>query len=215
MRIRRMCMCRLLHGRESGELQAMDDGLQLTPRTMAKFVNAGSAKNNATNQPVQTVDWYDCVKWCNARSQQAGLTPVYYTDAGFTQVYTNGAWHEGLSGSGDERVSVADGSGVGEGGAGRVGGQPFSVGQQHFGKPGQLLRPTAGNSYDLCPSGYNAIGCRERLRPRVRWGRLHRTRMGYTTWLGMLTSGVGTGMQLRRIRLAVRIWEGPIRQERG
>ena len=37
-----------------------------------------------------TVDWYDCVKWSNARSQQAGLTPVYYTDAGFTQVFTNG-----------------------------------------------------------------------------------------------------------------------------
>ena len=52
------------------------------------FVNAGSGK--ATNQPVQTVDWYDCVKWCNARSQQAGLTPAYYTDAGLTQVYTNG-----------------------------------------------------------------------------------------------------------------------------
>ena len=30
------------------------------------------------------------MKWCNARSQQAGLTPVYYTDAGLTQVYTNG-----------------------------------------------------------------------------------------------------------------------------
>ena len=42
------------------------------------------------NNPVQTVNWYDAVKWCNARSQQAGLTPVYYTDAGLTQVYTNG-----------------------------------------------------------------------------------------------------------------------------
>jgi formylglycine-generating enzyme required for sulfatase activity len=36
------------------------------------------------------VDWFDCVKWCNARSQQAGLTPVYYTDAGFTQVFKTG-----------------------------------------------------------------------------------------------------------------------------
>ena len=52
------------------------------------FVNAGSGK--AANHPVQTVDWYDVVKWCNARSQQAGLTPVYYTDAGMTQVYTSG-----------------------------------------------------------------------------------------------------------------------------
>jgi len=51
------------------------------------FDNPGSGV--APNHPVQTVDWYDCVKWCNARSQLAGLTPVYYTDTGFTQIYTN------------------------------------------------------------------------------------------------------------------------------
>jgi formylglycine-generating enzyme required for sulfatase activity len=45
----------------------------------------GSGK--ATNHPVQTVNWYDCVKWCNARSQAEGLTPCYYTDAGLTVVY--------------------------------------------------------------------------------------------------------------------------------
>ena len=55
------------------------------------FDDAGSGKNNAANQPIQTVDWYDCVKWCNARSAQAGLMPVYYTEAGMTQIYTNGA----------------------------------------------------------------------------------------------------------------------------
>jgi sulfatase modifying factor 1 len=44
----------------------------------------------AANYPVFAVNWYDCLKWCNARSAQAGLTPVYYTDAGLTQVYTNG-----------------------------------------------------------------------------------------------------------------------------
>jgi formylglycine-generating enzyme required for sulfatase activity len=51
------------------------------------FSHAGSA--NQGNYPVESVDWYDCVVWCNARSQQAGLTPYYYTDAGLTQVYTN------------------------------------------------------------------------------------------------------------------------------
>jgi formylglycine-generating enzyme required for sulfatase activity len=53
------------------------------------FDDAGAGKDSAANQPVQTLDWYDCVKWCNARSQQAGLTPVYYKDAKFTQVYSN------------------------------------------------------------------------------------------------------------------------------
>jgi formylglycine-generating enzyme required for sulfatase activity len=52
------------------------------------FADPGAAK--AGNNPVQSVDWYDCVKWSNARSVQAGLTPCYYTDAGFTQVFTNG-----------------------------------------------------------------------------------------------------------------------------
>ena len=51
------------------------------------FANVGSAK--AGDNPVQTVKWYDCVAWCNARSVQAGRTPCYFSDASLTQVYTN------------------------------------------------------------------------------------------------------------------------------
>jgi len=36
------------------------------------FDDAGAGKG--TNYPVVDVDWYDCVKWCNARSQLSGLT---------------------------------------------------------------------------------------------------------------------------------------------
>ncbi len=39
------------------------------------FDLAGSGK--AANHPVQTVSWYDCVKWCNARSEKEGRTPCY------------------------------------------------------------------------------------------------------------------------------------------
>jgi len=39
------------------------------------FNSAGAVK--AANHPVQTVNWYDCVKWCNARSQKDGRTPCY------------------------------------------------------------------------------------------------------------------------------------------
>jgi formylglycine-generating enzyme required for sulfatase activity len=39
------------------------------------FDNAGSGK--AFNHPVQSVSWYDCVKWCNARSEKEGLVPSY------------------------------------------------------------------------------------------------------------------------------------------
>ena len=33
----------------------------------------------ATNHPVHTISWYDCVKWCNARSEKEGRVPAYYT----------------------------------------------------------------------------------------------------------------------------------------
>jgi formylglycine-generating enzyme required for sulfatase activity len=38
-------------------------------------LRAGAGK--ASNHPVQTISWLDVVKWCNARSQKEGLTPVY------------------------------------------------------------------------------------------------------------------------------------------
>jgi len=56
------------------------------------FGNAGRNGGTGTNYPVDSVNWYLCLLWCNARSQQAGLTPCYYSDAGFTQVYTNGTY---------------------------------------------------------------------------------------------------------------------------
>ncbi len=34
--------------------------------------------------------WYDAVKWCNARSEQEGWPPAYYTDAGLTAPYWSG-----------------------------------------------------------------------------------------------------------------------------
>jgi hypothetical protein len=39
------------------------------------FDNEGSALTN--DHPVTTVNWYDCVKWCNARSELEGLVPCY------------------------------------------------------------------------------------------------------------------------------------------
>jgi formylglycine-generating enzyme required for sulfatase activity len=44
----------------------------------------------AANHPVQAIDWYDCVKWCNARSEMEGRTPAYYTTAAQTAVYRTG-----------------------------------------------------------------------------------------------------------------------------
>ena len=50
----------------------------------------GAGAGKGPNHPVQTVSWYDVVKWCNARSEQAGKTPVYYTDDAQTTMYKTG-----------------------------------------------------------------------------------------------------------------------------
>jgi len=52
------------------------------------YDNIGSGK--AANHPVHTINWYDIVKWCNARSQRDGLTPCYYNEGGLTTVYKTG-----------------------------------------------------------------------------------------------------------------------------
>ena len=43
-----------------------------------------------TNHPVLEVSWYDCVKWCNARSEKDGLPPVYFTDSQQSNIYRTG-----------------------------------------------------------------------------------------------------------------------------
>lgn len=51
-------------------------------------LNAGYSR--APNHPVHDVNWYQSAKWCNARSQQEGRTPCYYTGPGLTTVYKTG-----------------------------------------------------------------------------------------------------------------------------
>ncbi len=42
------------------------------------------------HHPVQDVSWYECVKWCNARSEMEARVPAYYTTAAQTTVYRTG-----------------------------------------------------------------------------------------------------------------------------
>ena len=116
------------------------------------FDNAGAGK--AANHPVQTADWFDTVKWCNARSQQAGLTPVYYTDAGLTQVYTNGdlAPYVNWAANGYRLPTEAEWEKAARGG---LSGQRFPWGNTISESQANYYGYT-GYSYDLGPNGYNA-----------------------------------------------------------
>ncbi|MDR1306581.1 MAG: formylglycine-generating enzyme family protein, partial [Treponema sp.] len=60
------------------------------------FANQGREGNDGTDgypptaaaktEPVTTINWRDAIVWCNAYSQMAGKTPVYYTDTTYTTI---------------------------------------------------------------------------------------------------------------------------------
>ena len=50
---------------------------------------AGGGK--ASNHPVQTVKWYDVVKWANAASEKEGLTPCYQVSGSVVRTGTSNA----------------------------------------------------------------------------------------------------------------------------
>jgi sulfatase modifying factor 1 len=53
-------------------------------------INAGSASSKQS--PVTNINWYDAVKWCNAKSQKDGLSPKYYVNGGLLK--TGEYWHD-------------------------------------------------------------------------------------------------------------------------
>ncbi len=42
------------------------------------------------NYPYLANSWHGMVKWCNARSEKEGMTPVYCTEASLSTVYRTG-----------------------------------------------------------------------------------------------------------------------------
>ena len=119
------------------------------------FDHAGSGK--ASTHPVQSIDWYDSVKWCNARSEMEGKTPAYYTDAGLSVRYRTGQVEPYVNwGSGYRLPTEAEWEKAARGGAS---GQRFPWGNTiSWSQANYYAYPfsAGGYAYDVNPtSGYN------------------------------------------------------------
>ncbi len=119
------------------------------------FANPGSGKS--MDHPVQMVRWYDCVKWCNARSEQAGKTPVYYTDAAFTTVYRTGevTVYANWAADGYRLPTEAEWEKAARGGAGE---RRFPWGSKVNQNLANYTGDTISYSYDLGPDGSHPLG---------------------------------------------------------
>ncbi len=47
-------------------------------------------KTHTENEPVASLCWYDAVAWCNAASIKENLTPCYYTNQNYSEIYKGG-----------------------------------------------------------------------------------------------------------------------------
>ena len=130
------------------------------------FDHAGSGK--APNHPVHTVSWFDCVKWCNARSEKEGRPPCYnltdwscdFSATGY-RLPTEAEWEKaargGLNGKRYGRGDTIDHSKANYDGdpAYSTGEYPYTSPVGSFAPNGYGLHDMEGNVWEWCGDGYD------------------------------------------------------------
>lgn len=53
---------------------------EVTQKEWVEVVGSNPSEFKGENLPVETVSWYDCVEYCNKRSEKEGLKPYYNID---------------------------------------------------------------------------------------------------------------------------------------
>jgi formylglycine-generating enzyme len=73
------------------------NGSDVVTNNYAFAANGMAMASSESNHPIYAVNWYDCVKWCNARTAwfnyqylTNALTPAYHTSSNFPSEYRTG-----------------------------------------------------------------------------------------------------------------------------
>ena len=118
------------------------------------YTDLAVGAGKAATHPVQSITWYNMVKWCNARSEMDGLTPCY-TVSGVVYRTGSSAPDCNWAATGYRLPSEAEWEKAARGG---LIGKRFPWGDRISQSQANYYGNPSSFTYDDGPAGYNSIG---------------------------------------------------------